>query len=111
MGREKAYVSTDVEASGTHPGRYSMLSIGACLVENPGVTFYREIKPISRRYQTAAMRVGCLGLSNLRRYADRPAFNPKWKRFDPKQVLEALVAVRLPRCDAGTPPELEADRS
>jgi len=39
------WFSIDVEASGTSPSVGSLLSIGACLVTNPGVTFYVEIQP------------------------------------------------------------------
>jgi len=31
---DKKYVSFDVEASGRSPGKYSMLSLGACIVGN-----------------------------------------------------------------------------
>ncbi len=40
------YVSVDIEASGPYPPTYSMLSVGACLVDDPGPTFYRELRPI-----------------------------------------------------------------
>jgi len=36
------YVSVDVEASGPFPPDYSMLSVGAMVVGNPSVKFYRE---------------------------------------------------------------------
>jgi hypothetical protein len=36
-------VSVDVETSGPAPGRYSLLAIGACLVDNPGHSFYVEL--------------------------------------------------------------------
>src|SRR5690242_7413616 len=40
------YVSVDIEASGPYPPTYSLLSIGACLVDDPERTFYRELRPI-----------------------------------------------------------------
>jgi hypothetical protein len=33
------YVSVDIEASGPIPRRYSMLALGACLVDDPARTF------------------------------------------------------------------------
>jgi ribonuclease T len=39
-------VSVDVEASGPSPAMGSLLSIGACLIEDPSVTLYLELKPL-----------------------------------------------------------------
>jgi DNA polymerase III epsilon subunit-like protein len=57
---EKKFVSFDVEASGRTPGKNSLLSIGACLADNPQIGFYTEIKPISTIYNDAAMRISSL---------------------------------------------------
>jgi hypothetical protein len=90
----KRYISVDIEASGPTPGRYSMLSLGACVVGDRSKTFYRELKPISDELVTSAMRVGCLGLeciaSDMR--AD-PRYDPESEHFEPNLVLE-----RLGRC-------------
>jgi len=43
--RGEALVSVDIEASGPSPSTGSLLSIGACLVDDPGVDFYVELKP------------------------------------------------------------------
>ena len=53
----EAYISVDIEASGPVPGKYSMLSVGACLVEDPTKDFYCEIKPISSEYVEEALKV------------------------------------------------------
>ena len=45
--REK-YVSVDIEASGPIPGEYSMLAIGACLVDDDAATFSATLKPLTR---------------------------------------------------------------
>ena len=42
----EALVSVDVETSGPTPGTGSMLAIGACLVDDPAQSFYRELQPI-----------------------------------------------------------------
>jgi DNA polymerase III epsilon subunit-like protein len=44
--RTEAFVSVDVEAAGGSPSVGSLLSIGACLVDQPEVGFYVELKPI-----------------------------------------------------------------
>lgn len=43
--RRETFISVDIEASGPTPGTGSMISIGACLVADPDVSFYREIHP------------------------------------------------------------------
>lgn len=60
-----AYVSVDVEASGPSPGRYSLLSIGACTVARPQRTFYVELKPVSDDFTPEAMAVNGLSLAEL----------------------------------------------
>ena len=44
--RSETFVSVDIEASGPSPSIGSLLSIGACLVDDPSVDFYVELKPI-----------------------------------------------------------------
>ena len=39
-------MSVDVETSGPTPGTGSLLAIGACRVDDPDQTFYRELRPI-----------------------------------------------------------------
>lgn len=86
----KKYVSVDIEASGRTPGKYSMLSIGACIVGNTEAQFYREIKPITRNYNHESMKIACLGLKCLDEYKGRPEYDPKSDKFDPKLVLDVL---------------------
>lgn len=40
-------ISVDVETSGPTPATGSLIAIGACLVDRPEVTFYRELQPIA----------------------------------------------------------------
>ena len=44
--RTEIRISVDVEASGPSPSVGSLLSIGACLVDDLEVAFYRELQPI-----------------------------------------------------------------
>ena len=53
----EAYISVDVESSGPCPPLYSMLSIGACLVERPDCSFYRELQPIGTLAVVEAIEV------------------------------------------------------
>jgi DNA polymerase III epsilon subunit-like protein len=45
----EALVSVDVEASGPSPATGSLLSIGACLVDEPSEGVYLELKPLTDR--------------------------------------------------------------
>jgi hypothetical protein len=87
---EKKYISVDIEAAGPTPGKYSMLSIGACIVGNVDIQFYREIKPISRNYELESMKIACLGLKCLEKYKHLPEYNPKGDKFNPELVLDLL---------------------
>jgi DNA polymerase III epsilon subunit-like protein len=59
------YVSVDVEAAGPNPGRYSLLSIGACLARSPEIDFYIQLKPEQQESDPSAMRISGLSLSEL----------------------------------------------
>jgi ribonuclease T len=63
--KEESYISVDVEASGPIPGEYSMLSLGACLVGTPSISFYAELRPINERFVPEALAVGRLSLEQL----------------------------------------------
>ena len=69
---EPAYVSVDIEASGPIPGEYSMLSIGACLVANPTVGFYAELRPLTDAFVPEAMAACHLDLAELAETGLRP---------------------------------------
>lgn len=58
-------VSVDVETAGPYPGRFSLLSIGACLVSNPATTFYVELQPLSLDVVPHALAVSGLNLEEL----------------------------------------------
>jgi DNA polymerase III epsilon subunit-like protein len=42
----EALISVDIEAAGPSPSTGSLLSIGACLLDDPNVGFYVELRPI-----------------------------------------------------------------
>ncbi|MBI4441469.1 3'-5' exoribonuclease [Candidatus Woesearchaeota archaeon] len=86
----KQYFSVDIEASGKTPGKYSMLSLGACLVGETSVQFYRELKPISDGYNHDAMKIGCLGLHCLEEFLHLEEYNPRRHGFQPPKALQVL---------------------
>ena len=70
--REK-YISVDIESSGPIPGEYSLLTIGACLVDDDSTTFAASLKPLNRNAVPEAMSVSGLSLDELERTGQPPA--------------------------------------
>ncbi|MCG7394233.1 3'-5' exonuclease [Microvirga sp. ACRRW] len=64
-GRREVFISVDVETSGPIPGEYSLLTIGACLVEDDQQAFACRLKPINRNFVPEAMETTGLSLSEL----------------------------------------------
>ncbi|MFJ5632276.1 exonuclease [Streptomyces goshikiensis] len=82
--RPGIYISVDIEADGPIPGPYSMISFGASVAgrQDGAVytaadperdTFYRELRPISERYEDAALAVSGLDRDRLLREGAEPA--------------------------------------
>jgi hypothetical protein len=89
--RPDLYISADVEADGPVPGLYSMSSVGlvvagrydGSVLERPREpeTFYRELKPVTDRFDPAAAAVSGLEREALRRDG-----------ADPREATADLVA-------------------
>lgn len=71
--RPETYISVDVETAGPHPAEYPMISIGACLVDDPEEGFYVELKPDRDRIDDAALAVSGLSIPRLREEGLEPA--------------------------------------
>lgn len=65
-GKREVFISVDVETAGPIPGEFSILSIGACLVEDAAATFECQLKPINDNADQAALEVTGLSLDRLR---------------------------------------------
>jgi ribonuclease T len=65
--RREVFVSVDVETAGPIPGKYSLLSIGACLVSDPRVTFSCELQPVNNNADPAALKVSGFSLERLQK--------------------------------------------
>ncbi len=70
--KSERYFSVDIESAGPIPGKFSMLSLGACVVGNPELAFYVEIKPISKDFVLDALRVSGFDLNYLEREGKSP---------------------------------------
>lgn len=71
--RPETFVSVDIESAGPTPSVYSMLSIGACLVDAPEHGFYVELKPTTDAVVESAQAIGGLSLETLAREGVEPA--------------------------------------
>lgn len=71
--KEELFISVDVETSGPVPGLYSLLSIGACLVEDDRRAFECQLKPLSMHADPKALEVTGFSLEQLARDGLEPA--------------------------------------
>lgn len=62
---DPAWISVDVETSGPSPARHALLSVGACLVDDPDRTFYVELRPERDGVDPSAVAVSGLSLDRL----------------------------------------------
>ena len=69
----ETFFSVDIETSGPYPERYSLLAIGACLVEDPSQGFYVELKPTKTHVLNSALRDNELTVERLTREGLAPA--------------------------------------
>jgi len=77
------YISADIESDGPIPGEFSMLSFGFAVAgsfdgesfspEPDRATFYRELQPISERFDPDALRVSGLDRNRLATEGAPPA--------------------------------------
>ena len=72
MSAAEILISVDIEASGPIPGEFSMLSIGACVVDTPDRQFECLLKPINSNADPEAMKVSRLSLETLTRTGLEP---------------------------------------
>lgn len=70
--KKEIFISVDIESSGPIPGEYSMLSIGACLVDAPETTFECTLKPLNRNAEPEALAVTGFILEELELSGTKP---------------------------------------
>lgn len=73
MVQPECYISVDVETAGPVPSLYSMLSVGACLVEDPDCGFYVEIAPEHQAVSPGSLDVTGLSMAELTATGEPPA--------------------------------------
>lgn len=70
--KKEIFISVDIESSGPIPGEYSMLSIGACLVDRPEITFERTLKPLNANADPEALGVTGFSMEELELTGSEP---------------------------------------
>lgn len=70
--RKEVFISVDIESSGPVPGEFSMLSFGACLVDNPETIFERTLKPLNWNADPEAMAVTGFSFEELEKSGTEP---------------------------------------
>ena len=68
----ETYVCVDVETAGPTPGQYALLSIGACLTDDPAISFYVELKPDRAAALPEALAISGLVPEKLARTGREP---------------------------------------
>lgn len=91
--KKEVFISVDVETSGPIPGEYSLLTIGACHVDDEGQTFECKLKPLSRNADPKALEVTGLSLDDLERTGLSP--EEAMKRFS-SWVADAIGSNGVP---------------
>ena len=66
-------ISIDVETAGPNPSSYSLLSIGACLLDDPSSGFYVELKPVNDAMTAEALSIGGLTIEHLHKNGQEPS--------------------------------------
>ncbi len=61
----ECFISVDVETSGPIPGEYSMLAVGACVVDRASDGFYAELRPVTLNAVPEALAVTGFNLHDL----------------------------------------------
>ena len=97
----ETFISIDVEAAGPYPGRYSLLSIGACLVDDPQNGYYIELKPINKEAVESALHATELSMDKLSREGIEPiiamqAFADWIRRMTPRGTRAIMVGYNAP---------------
>lgn len=70
--KQEVFISVDVETAGPIPGEYSMLTLGACCVDDPSRTFSCSFKPINDNFVPEALEVTGLSMEKLAKEGLRP---------------------------------------
>lgn len=63
--KKEVFISVDIESAGPIPGEFSLLSIGACVIDSEKDIFQCEVKPINYNADPKALEVTGISLERL----------------------------------------------
>jgi DNA polymerase III epsilon subunit-like protein len=97
----ETYISVDVETAGPNPSLYSLLTIGACTIEERPRTFYVEVKPVNDKITPESFAIHRLDLKRLAERGVQPAiamanFETWLKTEVPPDQTPVFVAFNAP---------------
>lgn len=95
--QQECFISVDIETAGPVPSRFAILSIGACLVDDPDQTFYVELQPEHTAAMPEALAVTGLSIEDLARRGESP-----------QRAMEMFEDWVLSECPAGHRPVFTA---
>lgn len=95
------FISVDIETAGPNPSQYSLLTIGACTLEERPNTFYVELKPVNQKITPEAFAVHHLDMKRLgeRGQAPQEALEEfeRWVKSEtPPNARPVFVAFNAP---------------
>ena len=95
------YICVDVETAGPYPGKFAMLSIGACLVDDLAINFYAELQPDRPDFLPEALGISGLSLETLKQNGMAPstamqAFEEWLNSVVPADSKPVFVALNAP---------------
>lgn len=98
---EPYLISVDVETAGPAPGRYAMLEIGACVVDQPELAFTVRLRPDREAFVPEALAVSSLDLEELGRTGVEPgdamAAFARWvEGVTPDGMRPLMVGLNVP---------------
>lgn len=73
MKKKEVFISVDIETAGPIVSEHSMLTIGACFVHNPDISFEIMLQPISDKAVEEALKVSGITLE----HASKTGVSPK----------------------------------
>jgi DNA polymerase III epsilon subunit-like protein len=99
--KREVFISVDVETSGPVPGEFSLLTIGACDVDDPTRVFSIELRPINKNADPKALEVTGLSLDTLEKTGTPPkkameAFTTWIRSFVKEEETPIFVGLNAP---------------
>jgi ribonuclease T len=99
--KNEHFISVDVETAGPIPSEYSMLSLGACSVHTPELTFECEFQPLNTNADPKALEVTGFSMSDLQSRGKPPAegmreFKDWIEEITPDEAVPVFVGFNAP---------------